>query len=396
MPASIEALKPDSAGPLERISRIATLIAAAADRSEAQGGLVPEVVDALHEQRLFRMLLPHAYGGEEIDLVTWFRALEALGKLDASTAWCVGQINGCAATASAVSGAVARTVWGDPRAALGWGPPINARAVEDQDGSHRVSGEWGMASGSRHASWIGLMAPVFDAAGAPVALAHGATTRVFFVPARQVEWIDNWNVTGLRATNSGGFKVKDVRVPRGFSTLHHHELGAEIATPPYKFPLMLTFAIGFSGVALGVARAMLDAVTRLAIDKKPRMMERALRENQLVQFQIGEAEARLRAARVYVETTTEHAWDSVVASGELALEQQMNIRLATTFAIHEAKAAASSAWEISGASAIFSGGPFDRRWRDINTITQQLQGRKTHLQDVGAYLLGLGSGLRRG
>src|SRR3954466_14545221 len=92
MPAAIEALKPHSAGPVERIARIATLIESASGRSETQGGLVPEIVDALHEQRLFRMLLPRAYGGEEIDLVTWFRALEALGKLDASTAWCVGQI----------------------------------------------------------------------------------------------------------------------------------------------------------------------------------------------------------------------------------------------------------------------------------------------------------------
>ncbi|MBV8836920.1 MAG: hypothetical protein JO000_10290 [Alphaproteobacteria bacterium] len=396
MAASIEALKSDGADPLVRIARIATLVEDAADRNEALGRLVPEVVDALHEQRLLRLLLPRVYGGEEIDLTTWFAALEALGRRDASTAWCVGQINGCAATASGVSAAVARTIWGDPRAALSWGPPLDARAIEQPDGTTRVSGEWGMASGSRHATWIGLMAPVFDASGAPVALPHGAPTRVFFVPARQVEWIDNWNVTGLRATGSGGFKVKDVAVPRGFSTLHHHELGAVVDTALYKFPLMLTFAIGFSGVALGVARAMLDAVTRLAIEKKPRLMERALRENGLVQFQIGEAEAKLRSARTYVETTTARAWDEVVASGVLDLEQSMNIRLATTFAIHEAKAVASSAWEISGASAIFSSNPLERRWRDINTITQQLQGRKTHLQDVGAYLLGLGSGLRRG
>ncbi len=395
MPASIEALKPCSADPLERIARIAALVEAAGGRNEALGRLVPEVVEALHEQRLFRLLLPRVYGGDEIDVVTWFRALEALGKLDASTAWCVGQINGCAATASAVSAGVARTIWGDPRAALSWGPPINARAVEGPDG-HRVSGEWGMASGSRHATWIGLMAPVFDATGAPVVLPHDAANRVFFVPAAQVEWIDNWDVTGLRATCSGGFRVRDLLVPRGFSTLHHHELGAEVDTALYKLPIMLTFAIGFSGIALGVARSMLDAVTRLAVAKKPRMMESALRENELVQFQIGEAEARLRAARAYAETTIERAWESVLSSGVLSLEHAMNIRLATTFAIHEAKAVASSAWEISGASAIFTSNPLERRWRDINTITQQLQGRKTHLQDVGAYLLGLGSGLRKG
>src|ERR1044072_5538699 len=126
----------DQAGAVERIARIAPLIEESGGRNEALGVLAPEVVDSLHEQRLFRMLLPRAYGGEEVDLVTWFRALEALGKLDASTAWCVGQINGCAATASAVSAAVARTIWGDPRAALSWGPPINARAIEHPGDGH--------------------------------------------------------------------------------------------------------------------------------------------------------------------------------------------------------------------------------------------------------------------
>jgi hypothetical protein len=63
--------------------------------------------------------------------------------------------------------------------------------------------------------------------------------------------------------------------------------------------------------------------------------------------------------------------------------------MATTFAIHEAKVVGGVAWDIVGASAIFSAGPFERRWRDLNTVTQQLQGRKSHLQDVGAYLLGL-------
>jgi alkylation response protein AidB-like acyl-CoA dehydrogenase len=376
------------AGPVERIARIARLIEGSGEGNEALGSLMPEVVDALHAQRLFRMLLPRAYGGDEIDAVTWFRALEELGKLDASTAWCVGQINGCAATASAVAPAVAHKIWDEPRAALSWGPPVKARA-EETDGGHRLSGEWMMSSGSRHATWIGLMAAVFDRAGAPVALAHGAPTRMFLVPRSAVALTGDWNVIGLRATNSGGFTAGDLFVPHGFSMLHHHDLGAEIAAPLYRFPLMSLFAIGFSGVALGIARAMLDSAITLAIEKKPRLAELALRDNHLVQFQIGEAEARLRSARNYVETATGQVWNAVAASGAFSRAHRVDIRLAATFAIHEAKAVAGVAWEIAGANAIFSAGPFERRWRDINTVTQQLQGRRSYLQDVGAHLLGL-------
>ena len=233
------------------------------------------------------------------------------------------------------------------------------------------------------------MAPVFDQAGAPVALAHGAPTRTFLAPVSQVELTGDWNVIGLRATNSGGYKATDLFVPDGFSMLHRHELGAVIDTPLYRFAILNLYAVGFTGVALGIARVMLDATIRLAIEKKPRLSELTLRDNHHVQFQIGEAEARLRSARSYVETTTEQVWDAVVESGKLSLPRYADIRMATTFAMHEARAVASVAWDIAGASAIFSAGPFERRWRDINTVTQQLQGRKSHLQDVGAYLLGL-------
>ena len=78
------AASPDTAGPVERIGRIARLIESSGDRNEALGQLAPEAVDALHGQRIFFVCC-------------WRRTVEALGKLDASSAWCVGQINGCSA-----------------------------------------------------------------------------------------------------------------------------------------------------------------------------------------------------------------------------------------------------------------------------------------------------------
>jgi alkylation response protein AidB-like acyl-CoA dehydrogenase len=112
--------------PVERVGRIAEVIAKSGAANEALGRLTPEVVDKLNEQRMFRMLLPRVYGGDEVDLVTWFRAMETLGKLDGSTAWCVGQINGCSATASALAPEVARKIWGERRSARA---PTKSRAA---------------------------------------------------------------------------------------------------------------------------------------------------------------------------------------------------------------------------------------------------------------------------
>jgi len=355
-----------SAGPVERISRIGRLIERSGAANEALGQLVPEVVDKLHEERLFRMLLPRAYGGEEIDPVTWFGAMEALAKLDASTAWCVGQINGCALAASALAPDVVHEVWGEPHGVLSWGPPKTARA-DEVDGGHRLTGEWTLSSGSRHATWLGLMAPVFDRSGAPLPSA-GAGIRIFLAPASGAEWVDNWDAVGLKATNSGGYRFKDQFVPEGYSVSRNYLPEVRLAGPLYKFPLNSLFAIGFSAVALGIARSMLDAIIALAKEKRPWLAKQSLLESHLVQFQIGEAEARLRSARSYVETTAGEVWRSVVASGELTTPQRIDIRMAATFAIHEASAVADAAWQIAGANAIFASGPFERRLRDIRTV----------------------------
>ena len=388
MPDTAGSSSRDAGGPVERIGRIADFIEQSGAANEKLGQLIPEVVDKLHEQRLFRLLLPRAYGGEQIDPLTWFRAMEGLAKLDASTAWCVGQINGCTLASSALAPEVARAMWGEPRSVLSWGPPAKARA-DQVDGGHRVTGQWNMASGSRHATWLGLMAQEFDTSGAPVPLRGGVSTRIFFVPAASVEWVDNWNVFGLTATNSGGFKCENLFVPTGYSMNREHLAEVRLPDPLYKFPLNALFATGFSAVALGIARSMLDAAVALAREKKPWLSKQSLLESHLVQFQIGEAEARLRSARTFVESTAGRVWQQVVAAGELTVPQRLDIRMAATFAIHEAVAVADVAWQLAGANAIFKSGSFERRMRDIRTVMQQAQGRKSHLQDVGAYLLGL-------
>jgi alkylation response protein AidB-like acyl-CoA dehydrogenase len=266
--------------------------------------------------------------------------------------------------------------------------------AEEVEGGHRVTGEWTMSSGSRHATWIGLMALPVDASGAQLPLPPGATMRVFLTPASSVAFIENWNVVGLIATNSGGFKGENIFVPHGQSIHLPYPRSLQPAGPLYKFPLNNLFGIGFAAVALGVARTMMDEVIALAREKKPWLARQPLQQSQLAQFQIGEAEARLRSARAYMESIAARVWQSVVSTGELTIPQRVDIRMATTFAIHEAKTVADAAWDVAGATAIFLSNPFERRLRDLRTLTQQLQGRKSHLQDCGAYLLGLEPNLR--
>ena len=48
----------------------------------------------------------------------------------------------------------------------------------------------------------------------------------------------------------------------------------------------------------------------------------------------------------------------------------------------------------AGATAIFAGNPFEQRLRDINAVSQQIQGNFAHYQTVGQHYLGMQPGLR--
>ena len=158
--------------------------------------------------------------------------------------------------------------------------------------------------------------------------------------------------------------------------------------PLYRLSGRALFAIGFAAVALGVARAGLDVFVDLARTKVPRGGARPLRDNAVVQSRTAQAEARLRSARQYLVHTVGQTWMAVQETGTFDLEARMAVRLATTFVIHQATETLDDAYEASGGTAVFEGHPLERRFRDLHTATQQLQGRASHFETVGAWLLG--------
>jgi alkylation response protein AidB-like acyl-CoA dehydrogenase len=136
---------------------------------------------------------------------------------------------------------------------------------------------------------------------------------------------------------------------------------------------------------------MLDAFMRLALEKTPRASGSLLRDNAEVQSQLGQAEAEWRAARLLLRGTLADIWDALGRGGAegLTMEQRIAIRMASTHAIHTARRAAQMAYETAGANAIFAANPFEKPFRDLHTIAQQVQGRRAHFQSVGKFMLGL-------
>src|SRR5262249_3874918 len=150
-------------------------------------------------------------------------------------------------------------------------------------GGYRVTGQWNFASGCRQATWMGAHCHVVErdnslrlnSSGKPV-------TRTLLCPVEQVTLLDGtWDVIGMRGTMSGAYRFDDVFVPEEFSATREDPASRREPGRLFAFPMQGLYAVGVAGVALGIARAMLDAFEGLAMRKAPRNLGR-LADNAVV------------------------------------------------------------------------------------------------------------------
>ncbi len=371
---------------------LAPVIAAAAPRIDAERELPADLVDALHEARLYRMLVPRSLGGEELSPIEFMQAIEEIAKADASTAWCIAQTSVCSTISSCLKPQIAEKIFKrNPRGVLAWGPSASgAKAVADE-GGFRISGTWPFASGSRHATWLAAHCAICEADGQPRRDANGNPVQKTFVVPREAATIkDVWHVIGLRGTGSDTYSLSDYFVPeeQSISMLGLNPAERREPGPLYSFNIYQLFGSSFPAISLGIARAILDAFCELAQHKTPINSTALLRDSAVVQSQVGVAQAQLAAARVFFFDAWQEIWRAAQA-GTPSLEQRVQLRMASIHASQEARKIAETAYLAAGATAVFASNPFERRFRDMHAVSQQAQSQFSIFEVIGRHFLGV-------
>ncbi len=117
---------------LDRVEAIAPVLRASGPKSEEQGTLAPEAVQALRDNGIFRLKLCTELGGAEADPITEMLVLERLAYHDFTSAWCT-------------------MVGATGIAALGMFLPDKGIAQVFKDGRHPDRGDFGLPGRTRHA-----------------------------------------------------------------------------------------------------------------------------------------------------------------------------------------------------------------------------------------------------
>ena len=364
-----------------------------APEGERERQLPGELVRAMADAGVFRLLVPAAVGGIETHPATFVEAVETLARGDGAAGWCAA-IN---ATSGLLAGYLPedsarenlRPAGDDQRRRLrtarpggadrrGSGGSGAAPAASAGSAGYTVSGRWPFASGCTHCDW--LMGGCLVDGDAIMMLA----------PADQVRIHDTWDSMGLRGSGSHDIEMQDLFVPEERSAALDHR-DADRDRTALRVPAV---------------RPARDRDRRGRPRDRPRRARRRDRARPGAQAHRqqphhgrarhrpgGRRHARrraLRAARALLHEEIAHAWASATAHGEVPIDQRAALRLAATHAATVGAETTATAYRLAGGAAVYeSRSPLPRRFRDAHTATQHMLVAPATNELAGRILLGL-------
>lgn len=355
---------------------------------EAARRVPTDILDELQRLGVFRMNAPHSHGGLELPLRESCAVVAELAKIDGSVGWVVM----IGSFASLLLGRLPRPMFDhiyrdgpDVRVAGSVAPGGQAEIFE---GGYRVTGRWPFASGCDHADWMyGFCVATQGGVPAQGAKDGVPPLRIVVLPAKDWQIEDTWFANGLRGTGSHHIALTDMWVPDSnvidLFTGHPNMSGPLFAGAPFFFVTL------HSAFAVGLAEgAVQDLVDLTETGKRPMYGRIALEDAPTVQFELGRAEAGLRAARTLMQEQCDVDWQDCIAGCVEDLDRTTRRHQSATWINEVCGEVIATCYRLGGAGAVYDTSPLQRRLRDINAATQHVSVNSRHYLTAGAQRLG--------
>jgi alkylation response protein AidB-like acyl-CoA dehydrogenase len=346
------------------------------DEIEREQRLPKELVEEMRAAGFYRMVIPRALGGLQVDPLTYLRVAELLAEGAGSVGWniannSIGQLVTLGLPDEGVD-----EIHGQhgPATIAGTAVQGGGQAVP-VEGGYRVNGRWQFGSGCQESDWMLGSFQVLDD-GQPRLSPEGRPLywRGVF-PRAEAEIVPgSWDVAGLRGTGSFDWTVENVFLPERRTMVHAGiPLDNQWERWPgvtYALPTQCWVGPHHSSVITGIARAGIDALIDLAGGKTPRGRTGLLCDNPQVQDAVGRADAILNAGRAYRTAMITELWNIVASGGATTLEQRARCRLASTYAADSARQAMDLVYRHGGSTSFKRESRLAECWRDLHVVGQ--------------------------
>ncbi|MCV7253928.1 flavin-dependent monooxygenase [Mycobacterium hackensackense] len=337
-----------------------------AQLAEDQRQVPYETVNELDEIGFFKLLQPEQWGGLQADPTYFYEAVRRLASACGSTGW-ISSIIGVHNWHLALFDQKAQDeVWGDDptvRVSSSYAP-MGAGIVVD--GGYLVSGAWQWSSGSEHASWAFLGGPVIKD-GRPVDFGS------FLIPRTEYTIDDVWHVVGLKGTGSNTVVVKDVFVPThrflSYKSMNDGTAGGyqNNTAPVYKMPWGTMHPTTISAPIVGMAYGAYAAhVEHQGKRVRAAFAGEKAKDDPFAKVRIAEAASDIDAAWRQLIGNVGDEYALLQAGKEIPFELRARARRDQVRATARSIASIDLLFESAGATALVTGAPLQRFWRDAH------------------------------
>jgi 3-hydroxy-9,10-secoandrosta-1,3,5(10)-triene-9,17-dione monooxygenase len=331
--------------------------------------LPDETLKDFQEAGLFRALQPKRYGGYEMDLAIFHRAVMEIGTVCGSSAWVLAVVGIHNWQLGLFHPQAQEDVWHDDTSVLLSTSLAPTGSVERVDGGFRLRGRWSFSSGCDFCQWavLGGMVPA-QQAGEPPAMG------TFLLPRRDYTIDDNWYVMGLCATGSKDIVVEEAFVPayRALMSLDMFHLrypGTAVNDSPlYRLPFGSVFPYCIVTPAIGAARGALYSFRDQAQTRTSTRDNARVAEDPFTQLCLAESAADVDAAHDRVLHNFEEMLGLARAGQEIPLAYRARYRWDASKAIDWSVRAVDRLLTASSGRVVFLSNPIQRAWRDVHAM----------------------------
>lgn len=350
-----------------------------------------DVIQAITDAGLLRMRVPVRYGGFESDMTTTVNVIAELGRGDGSVSWTAAVWAISTWMVGMFPDEVQDEVFATPDVRI-CGILSPGAMCMPVDGGYVVNGKWSFNTGAQQSTWNtnAAVAPTPDGGMQPV---------MTLIRISDLEVVDDWNTSGLRASGSVTTIAKDLFLPAArvlpmgpvLQGQHLSQLNAN--APIFKAPFMPTACAKVGAVALGLANGAKDAF----FERLPgRKITYTSYENQseapVTHMEVADAITRVDEAGFHAHRAAQ-AIDTKSPSGEpWTLEERARARLDLGATCQRAKEAIDVLNSASGGSSTYRDVPIQRYDRDVTTLNlHAILHPATNLELYGRIVCGLDS-----
>ena len=327
--------------------------------------LHPKQLELIYTEQWFNLYVPKIYNGLELSLQDGLHIEEALAWVDGSTGWTVTLCSSANWFAGFLQQAAAEKLFGDVQVCFAGSGKTSGIATVTEHG-YNVTGQWHYATGAPHATVFTVNCTIEKDGAILQTEQKTPLIKSFWFYKHEVTVLQEWNCTGMIATASEGFEVKNLPIgPERCFIIKSSE--AVLNHPLYQYPFLqfaeATLAVNSSGMAV----RFIDLCSELFQTKyethKPAVTS-------MINQKLEACMQQLHNARKLFYAAVETSWNMLIAQ-QMIEEALLNTVSITSRSLAEiARKVIDDLYPYCGIIAATSSSEINRVWRNMHTASQ--------------------------